>query len=175
MFVCSPLCHAYRSPLSVFSLPQVPPHAAGTEQTHPGDSHTQPPQSVTNCTSSMCAHTEGLACSGFWSGHHSCGQSAACPEESVCVNLRYPPMYVDLSWICVFLYTYASCFPRKNFEPSPGNPLGMGLGKLKGMYVQSCQMDLCPSWLWLALRPWQQIRTESCYKGATDIVETELD
>lgn len=38
---CSPVLHHLLHFLVPLSLPQVPPHAAGTQQTHPGDSHTQ--------------------------------------------------------------------------------------------------------------------------------------
>lgn len=71
------------------------------------------------------------------------------------------------------IFTSALCCCRRGFEPSTQKALGAP--RLWGKHVENCQMDLCPSQLGLALGPWQQIRTESYYKGATDTVETELD
>lgn len=53
-------------------------------------------------TSYMCGFTEACVYTGFWSGHHPCGHSAACPLESAFV-------YVRVWLFCVFHRTHLHC------------------------------------------------------------------
>lgn len=158
------------------SLPQVPPHAAGTEQTHPWDSHTQPNHLSPTDKLHVCLHW-GVCMFRvqIWASSPAATQLLVHSRERVhvCARSCYLLMYVTIRSVCSCNSASASQCPRKSFEPSPGKPLGTGSGRLPGMCVQSCQMDLCPSRLRLAPGPWQQIRTEIFYKGAADSVQTE--
>ncbi|CAK6962971.1 Hypothetical predicted protein, partial [Scomber scombrus] len=66
---------------------------------------------------------------------HSTSQERA--RARVCIHGILPP--------CVPTRASASRCPGKSFEPSQEKLLGIGSGRLQGMCVQSCQMDLCPS------------------------------
>lgn len=171
---CSWVCRVCSTSLSpCVKSPSL--DAAGTEQTHPGASYTQPNHLLPTYKLHVCHHWGWCVWLGFLSGHHPCGHSAACPLRRECVSMctcMLSPPCVCRSDLCVPTWPSASCCPRKSFEPSPGKPLGKGSGRLLGMCVQSCQMDLCPSRLYLAPGPWQKIRTESFYKGAADSVQS---
>lgn len=159
-----------------FSLPQVPPRCCRYQLDAPGSlTHS----STTICyphTSSMFVPIEGGAVYGkssYLGIVPAATQLLVHSEVSLClcVHAWYLPCVCG-NRISVPTWPSASCCPRKSFELYPGKPLGTGSGRLPGTYVQSCQMDLCPSRLHLVQGPWQKIRTESFYKGAGDSLQS---
>lgn len=128
-FVCNPSLPYLLYSSVPLSLPQVPPHAAGTTlwgfkpPTQPSVIHIQVPCMPAQW--GVYVHDSDLGIVP------AANQLLVHSAESVCLWVHcYPPMCVAIQSVCVPTCASASCCRRKSFEPFKEKPSGTGLERL---------------------------------------------
>ena len=172
LLLCSLVLHHLLYFLVPLSLPQVPPHAAGTEQTHPGDSHTQSNHLSPTYKLHVCPHR------GVCMFRVQIWSSSLRPLSF----LSTPRLRRERVHVCAFMLSSLHVFPHAHLHHvAPGRALSRPQESFWELVREDFRECVCKAVRWICVHhDWvwprgHDRRSEQrvFYKGAADTVQKE--